>query len=84
MTAQDRRALEAGLPADLLLTLIWARRLWQQQNAGEQGLADAQSLTSPLPVSWWANEPLGRAVHHPAASSFDAIFVRAMLKTFAT
>lgn len=77
MTADDRRALAAGLPGDVLLILIGARRLWHQGNGGEAG-PDPAGLTAPMPAGWWHTPELAAAVTHPAAAVWDAVFVAAM------
>lgn len=77
MTADDRRALAAGLPADLLLVLIGARRLWWETNGGEGG-PDPAGLSWALPPGWWHTAELARAVGHPAAADWDGVFITAM------
>lgn len=78
VTEQDRRALAAGLPAEVLLVLIGARRLWHQANGPESTNLDNGALNFKLPPSWWQTPELAAAVAHPAAAGWDSIFVAAM------
>lgn len=78
MTAQDRRALAAGLPRELLLTLMRARRIWWEMNDPGSIHHRPHSLTYALPPGWWQDEALARAIGHPAAGDWDGVFVAAM------
>lgn len=78
MTADERRALSAGLPTEQLLVLITCRRLWHETNGGEDAKADPAALVGQLDTWWWFDEHLASAVRHPLAAEFDAVFVAAM------
>lgn len=78
VTEQDRRALAAGLPAEVLLVLIQARRLWHQSNGGDPGRPDPNSLTWELPPGGWLTPEVAEAIRHPAAPAWDGVFITAM------
>lgn len=70
-----QRALAAGLPAEHLAVLMAARRHWRAQNESAP-TAEPDDLTESAAGVLWSTS-LAAALAHPAAESYDEVFVAA-------
>src|SRR3954468_22028383 len=75
------RALEAGLPPEHVAVLLAARRHWWAESQGV--VADVDPLTAEAAAEVWGSA-LAAALAHPAAATFDEVFVQAMRRRTGT